>query len=137
MQKENYELRNQLKKLQLEYNTLSVGQRKAKRPISSSSKGSSDVPESTAQLDNEVAKHGRKYSILVCPWIDANIFHALNSCPNVDYTSEDRFRDEQSMLEGTQAELYNFLPTKLHVMMDHRSHFVPIVRFYLLKLYTY
>ena len=74
MQSENFELRQELKKLQLKVNSLQVDNRKPRSK--GSSRASSENP-SEADPEAEIAKCGRKYSLIVCPWIDASVFDGL------------------------------------------------------------
>ena len=112
-----------MKKLQLDLNSLQLSQHKQKK-----GRQSQTVPDAVASEDLEIAKLGRKYSLMICPWIATTVFQDLNGRPNCDPTSSTRFANEDSMLEGTWAELYDFLPTKLHLIMEQHSHFMNVVR---------
>ena len=121
-QKENFDLRNELKKLKLDLNSLQLGQQKKK------GRQSDPVPDAVASQDSEIAKYGRKYSLMVCPWIDPIVFHGMDGRPDCDPTSPSRYANEESALEATRAEVYDFIPTKLHAIMGQHSHFLTVVR---------
>lgn len=89
-----------------------------------------DVPEEIAQHGEQFALLGRKYCVMVEPWID-NIFE--KPCPDIDPFSEERFLSDASKLQGRIAELYDFVPQKFHRIMNNHSFFHDTVGFYMLR----
>ena len=77
--------------------------------------------------DAEVARMGREYSLMICPWMENTVFNNLNGRPNVDLTSDDRYTDKTAIRNGTIAELYDFVPATLHEAMESEKHFATIV----------
>ena len=74
-----------------------------------------------------IAKFGRKYSVMVCPWIESGVFEGLRGRPDMDPMSKARFKDGIAMLKGTVAELYDFVPKDLHPLMEGHSLFMSTV----------
>ena len=130
VQAENFSLRNQLKKLKLELSVRDTTE-EGKKPRKVS-RGSADLPSNIVQFDGDISKYGRKYSLMICPWIDTNVFQNLSGRPDIDPLSEDRFSDNVTMLAGTVAELYDFIPANLHNIMENHSHFMTIASVLLL-----
>ena len=145
-QVENFALRQQLKKLQLQTNSIEIERKRPRNSsVSVTSKGSEvsdkdldsvNAVSSIKMHDSEIAKYGRKYSIMICPWIDVSVFDGLISRPDVDPLSEDRYASKLTMLSGTVAELYDFVPSRLHDYMENHSRFASLVSrfFYLFNL---
>ena len=74
----------------------------------------------------EVAKHGRKYGLMISPWLNARLFTNLNGRPDIDL--RDRYANAESMVEGSIAELYDFIPVSLHEVMEGDPQFASVVR---------
>ena len=81
MQEENFILRQELKKLQIEISSREVESR-------GSSREPSEPPSIVVDSDSEIAKYGRKYGLMVCPWISVSVFDGLEGRPDIDPMSE-------------------------------------------------
>ena len=131
VQAENFTLLQQLKKLQLQANTAEIERRKPRSSSVSVNSAGSKVLDNKVNStnhvstikkhDSDIAKYGQKFSIMICPWIDVSVFDGLNGHPDVDPNTEDRYANKITMLSGMVAELYNFVPTRLHDYME--NHF--------------
>ena len=116
MQEENFILRQELKKLKLDLSSHEVESKVYSREPSES-------PSNISDSNAEIAKYGRKYSLMVCPWIDAGVFVGLEGRPDIDPLSEERYTNKESDLAGIIAELYDFVPERLHGLMEGHSRF--------------
>ena len=111
-----------MKKLELQLSALQVSHQKPSKKA-----GSIPIDHSDTALDLEVSRNARRFSLLHSPWVDIAIFSGMNGRPDVDPTSPSCFVDEESMLQGTRAELYDTLPLKLHDAMENSASFVSVV----------
>ena len=142
-------MRSELKKMQLQLNSLSVVQQKSKQlrkgdseevnDVPDASKEeeaevSKDIPDAIKKQEAEISKYGRKYAIMASPWSDIADFEDMNGRPDVDPYSPERYKDEKSMIAGTKAELYDFVPTALHSTMERHSRFRSVVCVHYFKL---
>jgi len=55
------------------------------------------------------------------PWVDPAAFG--KPCPDVSPRDLNRYKSDLSIQQGLIAELYEFVPRKLHEMMASHSHF--------------
>ena len=108
------DLRGELRKSKKENVVLSENQPKRKLK---------NVPPQVSKHDREIMKLGRQYSIMINPWVDLSLFRQQGR-PNVDPLSADRYKNTVSQRDASIAELYDFVPKKLHKLMENHSHLV-------------
>lgn len=116
-QLENLRLREELKKLQGQTNSeIAEGGTKKKRAPAA------DV----SSKERDIALLGRKYSLMVGPWILPSALNNLTGAPTNPSNPESRFAKRQTWKEDTIAELYEYIPVGLHGIMNH-SYFTSVV----------
>lgn len=77
--------------------------------------------------DKEISQLVCKYSHIICPWIDHNLF-GNEGHPDINLNDDDAcYKLAWSALDGNIAELYNFLPSKFHEMVGKYSKFCSVV----------
>jgi hypothetical protein len=107
------ELRAELRKLRLENATLTANQPKRR--------SAKKVPPELLKYGEEIAALGRKFGVMMEPWVDPAAFGKPR--PDVSPTDKDRYQSDLSMLQGVVAELYEFVPGRFHEMMERHSYF--------------
>ena len=123
-QNENFFLRKQVKELKLQLASQAVETKSSARRRKSKSTSLSD--DITAD-DDEISMYARKYSLTISPWPDSAAFDNLCGRPNVDPYCEDRYKTKASMVAANVAELYDFIPARLHKFMEGHSRFSALV----------
>jgi len=85
------------------------------------------VPAELAKLAPEIEALGRKFFVMGEPWVDPQSFQL--PCPtDVTANGAERFATESCIQEGIIAELYAFVPKRLHQAMQDTSYFSEKVR---------
>ena len=90
------------------------------------------IPKEITEHDKIIKDLGRQYAVMICPWIDPTHF-GHKGRPAADPTSPDRFKTKLSQYEASIAELYDFVPHRLHALMENHSHFGDLVSYIILK----
>lgn len=107
-----------MRKLQVKNATLQANQ--PKRRVKN------DVPKQMVPYETEISMLGRKYSHMVEPWITtAALFDRPR--PTLAADSVHRYDSELSIQHGLIAEIYDFIPEKLHRIMANHSYFGTLV----------
>ncbi|KAG1893072.1 uncharacterized protein F5891DRAFT_986212 [Suillus fuscotomentosus] len=78
-----------------------------------------EVATSKAKEDT-IRTLGRKYSITHCLWVNVEIF-PLCTCPDINLNSKEFWISGVSMEDGVKAELFQFIPTEEHKLMNYQS----------------
>ena len=84
------------------------------------------IPKEISLHDKTIKDLGRQYAIMVSPWID-NACFGHSGRPQVDPLSADCYKTKLSQHEASIAELYDFVPSNLHGIMEKHSHFADLV----------
>ena len=84
------------------------------------------IPKEITAHDKTIKDLGRQYAVMICPWIDPAFF-GHKGRPIADPSSPDRFITKLSQHEASIAELYDFVPQRLHALMENHSHFGDLV----------
>ena len=96
----------------------------------------SSVPRAIADDVGEITLLGKKYSVMVAPWIDIKYFD--HACPDLDYSNAYvRYANAESRDQGIIAELFDFVPEHLRTALHKVPKFADIasLSFYLKSLY--
>ncbi|KAG1902758.1 uncharacterized protein F5891DRAFT_1185883 [Suillus fuscotomentosus] len=73
-----------------------------------------------AAKEDTIRTLGRKYSITHCLWVNIEIF-PLCTCPDINLNSKECWISGVSMEDGVKAELFQFIPTEEHELMNYQS----------------
>jgi hypothetical protein len=104
--------------MQLQNGSLTVDLSKKRR----SSKTSAPIPQEFVMHIPTIELLGRKFWVMGEPWVDPDCFGV--PCPtDITPDSPQRYATPQSTKQGVIAELYAFVPRKLHKMMQDAPFF--------------
>ena len=82
---------------------------------------SGGISNMATEYDEEIKLLGRKFGIMEEPWIDRALFKRPR--PVMAATSSKRYGLQLAIQQGIVADLYNFVPEKLHAMMNGYNPF--------------
>jgi hypothetical protein len=121
-------LQRQLKDLQLQNGSLSVDLSKKRR----TSKTLGSIPQELVKYIPDIELLGRKFWVMGEPWVDIDCFRVPRPT-DITPTSLERYATSESIKQGVIAELFAFVPRKLHKMMEESPFFCDRVRVRSLK----
>jgi hypothetical protein len=116
------ELDKAMRKLKVQSATLLANQPKRRQK-------SKNVPNEIAKHDSEISLLGRKFCIMVDPFLTSTTVFA-GPRPDLAADSVYRYDSDITIEQGLIAEVYDFIPEKFHEMMASHSHFATLVRGY-------
>jgi hypothetical protein len=96
------------------------------------SKTLGSIPQELVKYIPDIELLGRKFWVMGEPWVDIDCFRVPRPT-DITPTSLERYATSESIKQGVIAELFAFVPRKLHKMMEESPFFCDRVRVRSLK----
>lgn len=78
------------------------------------------IPKEVSLHGIEITTLGRKYAVLIAPWLDTGI-EDIPQRPAIDYHSERRYVTNVANEQAAKAELFDHIPAPLRKLMGYSA----------------
>ncbi|KAK7677043.1 hypothetical protein QCA50_020008 [Cerrena zonata] len=108
-----FKMRGIVRELQMRCRELEVQLGSTRRPHKS-------VPKDVQLHGLDITILGRKYCVLIAPWLDTTI-EVISQRPPIDYHSQHRYVSDATNQQAAKAELFDHIPPNLHKLMGYNA----------------